>query len=24
VQWDNCCHVAAEVDVPVCVLGGNS
>jgi len=24
VQWDNCCHLAAEVDVPVCVLGGNS
>jgi hypothetical protein len=24
VQWDHCCHIAAEVDVPVCVLGGNS
>lgn len=24
VQWDDCCHVAAEVDVPTCAIGGAS
>lgn len=23
-QWDECCHIAAELDLPVCLVGGAS
>lgn len=23
-QWDRCCHLAAEIDLPVCAIGGAS
>jgi hypothetical protein len=24
LQWDECCHLAAEIDLPVCLVGGAS